>query len=145
MGESQFRRGAYTVVLFICTYFVPLPLPSVNWTGDIQEGRPRKRDKLLREGEGGWCGAESYDRKKAWTSINHSILSDTRSLLHVGVPRMFNYSTLSTLLSIYANLTLEDQVYTLGLACPPYIFLTPLPDQVPPNHPFLCMLCSPTL
>jgi hypothetical protein len=21
-GESQFRRGAYTVVLFICTYFV---------------------------------------------------------------------------------------------------------------------------
>jgi hypothetical protein len=22
-GESQFRRGAYTVVLFICTYFVP--------------------------------------------------------------------------------------------------------------------------
>jgi hypothetical protein len=25
-GESQFRRGAYTVVLFICTYFVPHPL-----------------------------------------------------------------------------------------------------------------------
>ncbi len=23
-GESQFRRGAYTVVLFICTYFVSL-------------------------------------------------------------------------------------------------------------------------
>jgi hypothetical protein len=22
LGESQFRRGAYTVVLFICTYFV---------------------------------------------------------------------------------------------------------------------------
>ncbi len=22
-GESQFRRGAYTLVLFICTYFVP--------------------------------------------------------------------------------------------------------------------------
>ncbi len=27
------------------------------------------------EGEGG-RGAESYDRKKAWASINHSILSD---------------------------------------------------------------------
>jgi hypothetical protein len=26
-GESQFRRGTYTVVLFICTYFVILPLP----------------------------------------------------------------------------------------------------------------------
>jgi hypothetical protein len=24
LGESQFRQGAYTVVLFICTYFVPL-------------------------------------------------------------------------------------------------------------------------
>jgi hypothetical protein len=24
LGESQFRRGAYTVVLFICTYFVAL-------------------------------------------------------------------------------------------------------------------------
>ncbi len=24
LGESQFRRGAYTVVLFICTYFVGL-------------------------------------------------------------------------------------------------------------------------
>ncbi len=26
-GESQFRRGAYTVVLFICMYFVLLTLP----------------------------------------------------------------------------------------------------------------------
>ncbi len=26
LGESQFRRGAYTVVLFICTYFVHCPL-----------------------------------------------------------------------------------------------------------------------
>jgi hypothetical protein len=25
-GESQFRRVAYTVVLFICTYFVPVVL-----------------------------------------------------------------------------------------------------------------------
>jgi hypothetical protein len=25
-GESQFRRGAYTVVLFICTYFVKYPI-----------------------------------------------------------------------------------------------------------------------
>jgi hypothetical protein len=27
-GESQFRRGAYTVVLFICTYFVPISVPN---------------------------------------------------------------------------------------------------------------------
>jgi hypothetical protein len=35
-GESQFRRGAYTVVLFICTYFVLLQicisLCSLSWT-----------------------------------------------------------------------------------------------------------------
>jgi hypothetical protein len=30
-----------------------------------------------REGEGGGRGAESYDRKKAWPSINHSLLSAT--------------------------------------------------------------------
>ncbi len=28
-GETQFRRGAYTVVLFICTYFVELDLQSL--------------------------------------------------------------------------------------------------------------------
>ncbi len=27
-GESQFRRRAYTVVLFICTYFVIKPFPA---------------------------------------------------------------------------------------------------------------------
>jgi hypothetical protein len=37
----------------------------------------RKRDNLLtREGEGAWGGAKSYDSEKAWTSINHSTLSD---------------------------------------------------------------------
>ena len=31
-GESQFRRGAYTVVLFICTYFV-VATQGLNGTG----------------------------------------------------------------------------------------------------------------
>ncbi len=44
LGESQFRRGAYTVVLFICTYFVvdsiqttlKLLLPSSkNWMSSL--------------------------------------------------------------------------------------------------------------
>jgi hypothetical protein len=39
-------------------------------------GRLRKRGNLLKEeGEGGGRGAESCERKKAWSSINHSILS----------------------------------------------------------------------
>ncbi len=37
LGESQFRRGAYTVVLFICTYFVGAPYlfssqSPIKWT-----------------------------------------------------------------------------------------------------------------
>ncbi len=52
----------------------PSSLPSVCWTGDTQEDC--ERDKLLTgEGKGVARGAKSYDRKKAWTSINHSILS----------------------------------------------------------------------
>jgi hypothetical protein len=32
-GESQFRRGAYTVVLFICMYFVPVArYPMLQYT-----------------------------------------------------------------------------------------------------------------
>jgi hypothetical protein len=34
-GESQFRRGAYTVVLFICTYFVAV---SNKLTDDGRRG-----------------------------------------------------------------------------------------------------------
>ncbi len=30
LGESQFRRGAYTVVLFICTYFVHPSIQSAD-------------------------------------------------------------------------------------------------------------------
>jgi hypothetical protein len=38
-------------------------------------------DNLLTvEGEGGGAGAKSYDSKKAWSSINHSILSGWRLL-----------------------------------------------------------------
>ncbi len=47
-------------------------------TGDTQKTEILKRDNLL-IGEGGgargWGGAKSCDRKKAWFSINHSILS----------------------------------------------------------------------
>jgi hypothetical protein len=45
-GESQFRRGAYTVVLFICTYFVRQSLVPcttytyayLNWTSSSYKG-----------------------------------------------------------------------------------------------------------
>jgi hypothetical protein len=54
----------------------PLPsLPSASSTGR-HTGRLRKCDKnLLGEGGEGGEGAKSYDGEKAWSSINHSILS----------------------------------------------------------------------
>ncbi len=53
------------------------PYPVSRLNRRRHTGRLRKRDNLLTgEGrEGGGRGAESYHRKKAWYSINHSILS----------------------------------------------------------------------
>jgi hypothetical protein len=59
----------------------PPPPPSPSPVSRIYlrlTGRLRKGDSLLM-GEAGEVvgrGAESYDRKKAWSSINHSIHSD---------------------------------------------------------------------
>ncbi len=50
----------------------PPPVPSVS------SNKPQNERQLAdgRGGRGGGQGAESYDSKKAWSSINHSILSD---------------------------------------------------------------------
>jgi hypothetical protein len=41
-----------------------------------------KQDNLLHDGRGGGRGAELYDTKKAWTSINHSILSGLNTYIN---------------------------------------------------------------
>ncbi len=48
------------------------PLPSVSRPATH---RKTDKDRQLADGSEGGRGAESYDRKKAWSSINHSILS----------------------------------------------------------------------
>ncbi len=59
-------------------WLLPLPFPPTSPVIKLDRrhtGRLNKRDNLLtgeRRG-GGWRGAESYDRQKAWASINHSI------------------------------------------------------------------------
>jgi hypothetical protein len=61
----------------------PLPPPSpVSKLDPRHTGRLRKRDNMLpgKREEWGGRGAESYDRKKAWPSINHSLLSAHISL-----------------------------------------------------------------
>jgi len=48
-------------------------LPAIRSTGDPREDR--RGGEMAGEGEkGGWQGAESYNRKKAWSSITHLIL-----------------------------------------------------------------------
>ncbi len=56
------------------------PLPSVSSTSDSQESQCAQCSQE-REGEGGGRGAESYDRKKDWSPINHSILSGSNGNL----------------------------------------------------------------
>ncbi len=52
------------------------PPPPVSSTGDTQEDW--ERNTCWRERERG-AGAKSYDDQKAWSSINHSILSAKRA------------------------------------------------------------------
>jgi hypothetical protein len=54
LGESQFRRWAYTVVLFICTYFVLTMLVTQNsetfslLNGRIEAGIPFQMPPVLK-------------------------------------------------------------------------------------------------
>jgi hypothetical protein len=51
------------------------PLPSVSSTGNTLEDWETETAWWQERGWGGGGGAKSYDGKKAWSSINHSILS----------------------------------------------------------------------
>ncbi len=62
-------------VLFGSTPASSPTLPSVNWTGDTQENGAREAPCWMKRGKGGGRGAESHDRKRAWSTINYSILS----------------------------------------------------------------------
>ncbi len=46
----------------------PHPRPTTHWKSENERGNHA-------DGKGEGRGAKSYDRKKAWSSINHSILS----------------------------------------------------------------------
>jgi hypothetical protein len=59
--------GFLAIILFGYPF---LPLFNFNKLDQRDTGRLRKRDNLLVR-EGGWA----YDSRKAWPSINHSILS----------------------------------------------------------------------
>ncbi len=68
-----------------------LPLRPIGKLVQRHTARLRKSDNLLVEGGG--RGAESYDRKKALSSTNHSILS---ALLFYSVYVLAGYNVLAT-------------------------------------------------
>ncbi len=55
------------------------PPPSVISTGDTQDDWETETTCRREIGGGGGGGAKSYDVEKAWSSINHSLLSGTTS------------------------------------------------------------------
>ncbi len=87
-------RSARTVMRLYSTLFYSIlnilnsrrrggaPLPSVSSTGDTQKIEKERQLAHWKGGEGGGRGADSYDRKKACPSINHSILSGLYILTH---------------------------------------------------------------
>jgi hypothetical protein len=63
-----------------------LPFPIFCKLDRRHTGRLRKRDNFLTgEGWGEWGegGAKSCDSEKAWSFINHSILSGSGSLVYI--------------------------------------------------------------
>ncbi len=65
------------------SYFLP-PQPARKKSRPATH-RKTEEESQLDGGEGGERGAESYDRRKAWSSINHSILSAAQYLFVLGV------------------------------------------------------------
>jgi hypothetical protein len=64
------------ILIHIKLILEKLRIQPVSKLDQKHTGRLRKRDNLLKgEGGGDRRGAKSYDGEKAWSSINHSVLS----------------------------------------------------------------------
>ncbi len=92
-----YRWPVFLVVVWLDSSPTPLPpLPSVSSTSDTQEDWKRETTSWHeRGGEGYGRGAKSYDRKIAWSVINHSILSACKAcvyFIHSTSPVIVNFS-----------------------------------------------------
>jgi hypothetical protein len=84
LSRSEYRtiyRGSGFLAVVCCgsTPTLPSLLPESS-TGETQEDWERVAICWREMGEGDGRGAATYEGKKAWPSINHSILSDPVSL-----------------------------------------------------------------
>ncbi len=68
----------------------PLPRSAVSKLDWRHRTNEKKRQLSGGRGGGGWRGAKSFDRKKAWYSIKHSMLSDMYCWLRVPVTGILN-------------------------------------------------------
>ncbi len=93
-------------------WFLAHPSPSPVSKLSIFLSLPVCRRLSLLTGEGGRgvCGAKSYGREKAWSSISHSILSDPTRIytLQLAYARMFN-DDISVLLRYLLHGSVEGQ------------------------------------
>jgi hypothetical protein len=80
LNDLQRTRLSRGRIIRLLANPIPNPLPSVSST----HRKAEKKRQLLngRGGEGG-RGAESYDRKEAWSSINPSVPSEINQLMFI--------------------------------------------------------------
>ncbi len=85
-GNIYKGQGFYAIVLYDLAPPLTSSSPSpVSKLDRRHTGRPRKRDHMLTgKGGKGWRRSQSYDSEKAWSSINHSILSGYKPSFRVG-------------------------------------------------------------
>ncbi len=71
-----YRGTGFLLVVWFGFSPTPSPPPTASKLDQRHTGKLRKRD-IFADGRGGEGGqeAESYDRKNAWSSTNHSMLS----------------------------------------------------------------------
>ncbi len=75
LGESQFRRGAYTVVLFICTYFVKVmidtegPLCRLQQSAYIKKVFPSPQVRCQKYKSYGLAISLAYSIREEWGNI----------------------------------------------------------------------------
>ncbi len=103
-GLYMTRLSRYRMIRLL-----PHPFPTISDIDRRHTGRMRKRDNLLTEkGGGGGGGAKSCDGEKAWTSINHSILSGfnhkIKTRRKVGFPLSW--------ISVHSHSHLKDAIFS---------------------------------
>ncbi len=83
-GESQFRRGAYTVVLFICTYFVVVTHEYLQEFKEALKCRLLIRIASFFSGLRSICGSFPCGRCPGWAPKENDTGTGPQSILNRG-------------------------------------------------------------